>query len=69
MSEQHTGINQTMANLYAISKAWYAIRNNGIDIQDMETMFNDIVLKDGSFMETARQGRNIMTKLEEKYLK
>jgi regulator of sigma D len=61
------GINQTMGNLYAISKVWYKIRDQNVDIVDMEKMFNDIVLKKGTFMELAREARNIMRQLEEKY--
>lgn len=67
MSEQITGINQTMANLYALSKCWYEIRDKEIDIVDIEKMF-EMVLKEASLLENAREGRNLMTQLKEKYL-
>lgn len=67
MSEQITGINQTMANLYALSKTWYEIRDKDVDIVDIEKMF-EMVLKEASLLENAREGRNLMTQLKNKYL-
>ena len=66
MSENHTAINQTMANLYAISKTWYEIRDKNITVEDMEKMFT-FILDTQSFHEVAREGRNLMAQLKEKY--
>jgi hypothetical protein len=67
MNEQYTALNQLFANLYALSKTWYEIRDKDVDIVDMEKMF-ELCLKHESFMENAREGRNLMAKLKEKYV-